>query len=203
MDLETETPVAPLKEVNWANLKEKYFDPEIFSNLLERKPKILWFLDDCDVLTTHKNFLEELEEHVQIDVYGKCGAHQCIDDCDDILNSTYKFHLFMDNSLCMEQVPEKLIDYKYYNTIPIVMGSENLKYYLPPKTYVDIHDFKTVRDLGDHLKNLMQKHLEFINHFWWRIYYKYEENQPFCELCEKLHEPNFDERMQYIGDIAE
>ncbi len=166
LDRETETMIAPLKETQWANLEKNYFDPELYANVLNRKHRLLWFLDDCDVLTRHEQFLKELEEHFKIDIYGKCGAKKCVDDCDEIWNSTYKFRLFMDGSPCMEQVPQQYIDHRYYDTVPIVMGSDNLKYFLPPKSYVDINEFEDVNSLArnlfisyHNLKNILIKFL--------------------------------------------
>ena len=49
-----------------------------------------------------EGLLKSLSKYINIDVYGKCGNLSCSksEECDVMLNDSYKFYLSFENSLC-------------------------------------------------------------------------------------------------------
>ena len=56
-------------------------------------------------------YVEELKQHLPVDVYGQCGSLKCPrsapDHCSSLLKNKYKFYLAFENSLCKDYVTEK------------------------------------------------------------------------------------------------
>nr|KAG5701498.1 hypothetical protein BaRGS_000894 [Batillaria attramentaria] len=58
--------------------------------------------------------------------------------CSALLNSTYRFYLSFENSVCRDYVTEKF--YKIFanvNAIPVVRGGADYKKFFPPGTFID------------------------------------------------------------------
>jgi alpha-1,3-fucosyltransferase len=87
------------------------------------------------------------------------------------------------------------------NIIPIVYGAANYNQFAPPKSYIDVNDFKSVEDLAIFLSFLSQNPKEYIKYFWWKRYYKVVNPNPFCDLCMILHNKDVSERKQVYGNI--
>lgn len=142
---------------------------------------------------------------MEVDIYGKCGTLQCPKGskyCQSMLNSTYFYYLAFENALCQDYVTEKLFDAMNNFIIPIVYSGANLKYFMPPLSYIDANDYPTIADLSKYLIFLQNNPQEYIKYFWWKSHYKLVENRAFCQLCEKLHELNVAEKRQTYVDIG-
>ena len=65
---------------------------------------VAWFCSNRNTHGGREFYIKELQRHVQVDVYGKCGNLTCkpanSPQCNDLLNS-YKFYLSAENSLCI------------------------------------------------------------------------------------------------------
>ena len=78
--------------------------------------------------------------------------------------------------------------------------------FMPPKSYINANDFKTVEDLAKHLKYLSDNPQEFVKYFWWKKHYKIREQyivrgEQLCKICQKLNEPNIFERKEFYTSI--
>lgn len=121
-----------------------------------------------------------------------------------MLNSTYKFYLAFENAICDDYVTEKLFDIISNNYIvPIVYGGADYLRLVPPNSYINANDFEDVADLVSHLNYLDKNPLEYMKYFWWKKHYKVINSHPFCELCEKLNEPNVIEKRQTYRSIKQ
>ncbi len=73
----------------------------------------------------------------------------------------------------------------------MVYGSGNYADYVPKSGYIDVLDFKTVKELADHLVYLDRNKTAFNEYFKWKKYLKYDAAHPtggyLCEACIKLH----------------
>ena len=49
--------------------------------------------------------------------------------------------------------------------VPIVMGGGNFSRDLPPKSYIDVNDFETVKALADYLKYLINNPVNIFQFF--------------------------------------
>ncbi|ELT89965.1 hypothetical protein CAPTEDRAFT_67137, partial [Capitella teleta] len=133
---------------------------------------VAWFVSHCQTQSKREAYVEQLQKHIEVDVYGACGPYSCDDtpfgnkeavsannlaDCDSrVLNTTYKFYLAFENSLCEHYVTEKLTRMFVHklNIIPVVMGHEDYKRLLPVGSFIDIRDFDSPMSLADHLKRI-------------------------------------------------
>lgn len=96
-----------------------------------------------------------------------------------------------ENSLFEDYITEKTFKVLYQITIPVIFAGVEISRFLPPKSYIDVNDFKTVEDLGKYLNFLSDNPKEYVKYFWWRKYYKVEFDWiDFCAICGKLNDPN-------------
>ena len=51
----------------------------------------------------------------------------------------------------------------------------------PPRSYIDVRDFASARDLASHLVRLHRNDEEHLAHFWWRERYRVRS------YCQRLH----------------
>jgi alpha-1,3-fucosyltransferase len=132
----------------------------------------------------------QLRKYIDVDVFGKCGKLTCKkDECQEKFNSTYKFYLAVENSICPDYVTEKVFKILDYNIIPVVLNGANMADFLPPKSYIDANSFKTVEELADYLKFLSENPEEYVKYFWWRKHYKkWNRRVDLCKICEKVND---------------
>ncbi len=110
------------------------------------------------------------------------------------MKNKYNFYAAFENALCKDYITEKIFDNIKNFVIPLAYGEANYKVHVPPKSCINVNDFKTIPDLVKHLKHLSENPNEYLKYFWWRKHYKVIDhseiyNITFCRLCQKLHEP--------------
>ena len=165
-------------------------------------------MSHCDAYSRRDEVAEELQQFIDVDIYGKCGNMECdrsSSNCDAMLNTTYSFYLAFENALCVDYLTEKLYNAIQNYVIPIVYSGADMSRFLPPKSYINVEDYETVEDLAKYLKFLTKNPNEYIKYFWWRRYYKITRPQDieFCAICRKLNEPNFNQKQQTYRDMKE
>ena len=72
---------------------------------------VAWFVSNCGAANNRKNYAQELQKFVSVDIYGACGTMQCFrrnKECFEKLKTDYKFYLSFENSNCKDYVTEKL-----------------------------------------------------------------------------------------------
>ena len=81
--------------------------------------------------------------YIDIDIYGgnSCSKLKCSGNCMDMVNTTYKFYLSFENSLCKDYITEKFWKVLPYNVIPIVLNGVDMSTLAPYHSYIDIKDF--------------------------------------------------------------
>ena len=87
-------------------------------NYAEGKTKMVaWFVTNCYANNQRGELVEELQQYINVDIYGGCGMHQCPryerERCNQILNADYKFYLSFENSNCVDYITEKF----YWNAL--------------------------------------------------------------------------------------
>jgi alpha-1,3-fucosyltransferase len=145
---------------------------------------------------------------VEIDVYGACGNFSCpmkSVECDEMLNSTYKFYFSFENNLCSDYLTEKTFRIMSYFVLPVVFSGANYANFLPPNSYVDAENFKTTEELANHLKHLANNPKELVKYWWWKKSYKIVSGrdvtlQHACSICERLNDPGIYEEKKVIQD---
>ena len=92
-------------------------------------------------------FILELQKHIDVDIYGKCGSLQCSrskeGDCWKKVDEEYYFYLAFENSICKDYVTEKFFNSMNHSVIPITLGAGNYEEIAPKKSYIDAYqDFR-------------------------------------------------------------
>ncbi|ELU12056.1 hypothetical protein CAPTEDRAFT_44827, partial [Capitella teleta] len=135
---------------------------------------IAWFANHCTTPSRREIYAKQLQNHVAVDIYGKCGPYKCSTAnrtvcLKDVLEKRYKFVLAFENSLCREYVTDTIWDVfeNRLKVVPIVLGGADYSRYFPAGTYIDIRDYKSPSHLAVYLKYL-DRHPEKYNEYIWR-----------------------------------
>ena len=162
--------------------------PKEFRALARRPRAVAWIVSHCDTDSDRERFVEELREHIEVDVFGACGSGGRCGDCPATVERDYMFYLSLENSLCDHYVTEKLWQWLKQDVVPVVMGQANYSAIVPPHSVINVMDYPEPADLASHLKRLVSNETEYLSHFWWKDFYTAErKTSAFCKLCQMLH----------------
>ncbi|XP_073832983.1 alpha-(1,3)-fucosyltransferase C [Musca autumnalis] len=204
VDKETGMRILPTEYPKWRPVPNIYNDTAIWKLWPNKTKMAAWFVSHCETLSKRERLTAELQKHMEVDVYGKCGPMSCPNgspECDKMLDEKYKFYFSFENSLCIDYITEKLYKVMKRNIIPVVFGGANYKQFLPPHSYINVEDFATPSELADYLQYLAKNPIEYMRYFWWRQHYELRFYSPFCELCQRLHQPQYYLKTQSYSDI--
>ena len=156
-----------------------------------KKHLIAWFVSNCNTQSTREVYVTELAKYIDVHKFGCGGSHSCPRTkhtyCDTVLlNSTYKFYLSFENSLCTEYITEKLYRILNLNVVPIVLGYSNYSAFLPPHSFIDVRDFDSPKQLAAYLEMLSKKDIEYNLYFSWKETHTCEPLPALntaCKLC--------------------
>ncbi|CAF1069251.1 unnamed protein product [Didymodactylos carnosus] len=175
---------------------------EYTKNLLSLKTKrkpILWIVSNCHTFSRREKYVELLKQHIDVDIYGKCGK-KCIDTtCSNINMKQYYFYLSFENSRCSQYMTEKLwniLNDTTHRLVPIVMGAKKTDYdqIVPQKSFIHVDEFNSPEQLAKYLKYLMTNPKEYLAYLIWREYYIIKPNNAvewrelLCPLCQIAYE---------------
>jgi alpha-1,3-fucosyltransferase len=155
-------------------------------------------VSNCGGSSQRLQYVHEMKKHVNVSIFGNCGQ-QCMKkfdngsdgDCKEIISTKYKFFLAFENSLCSQYITEKFFIILRYNIIPVVLGAGDYSQYIPKSGYINVFDFKTVKDLTDHLIYLDNNKTAYNSYFKWRKHVVKKTDGVFaasiCEMCIRLN----------------
>ncbi|XP_064601796.1 alpha-(1,3)-fucosyltransferase C-like [Liolophura sinensis] len=169
---------------------------QLLSNILSSKRKFIAYMNsNCNAAHTKRlDFIHELSQHINVDVYGKCGNLSCPRGTEVCTNtmSQYKFYLALENTHCRDYITEKvhqpLIE---WHAVPVVMGGADPSDYetiLPPHSYIHTSGFNSTRDLVDYLLLLDRNPKLYQQYHAWRRTHQRIHNDPWCDICQGLHD---------------
>ena len=136
-------------------------------------------------------YVDELSNFIDVDVYGNCGEQKLCDNCWENLQH-YKFYLSFENSICVDYVTEKF--YKnalQFGMIPVVLGGANYSdpFVAPPGSYVNARDFVSVQELAEFLAKVGSDPRLYNQYFHWHSHYEIADGgYDMCELCVLLYQ---------------
>lgn len=112
-----------------------------------------------------------------------------------MLETTYKYYLSFENSICTDYVTEKLFKVMQYNIVPIVMGGANYSQLLPKGSYINVFDFNSARELTIFLSSINEQ--KYNSYFELKKNFQSQEidETVLCKICTKLNE-----QVHYIED---
>ena len=169
---------------------------------LNKTRPVAWFVSSCNTQSRRHQYVQQLQNYIDVDVYGRCGTRECPrskeSECLRLLSTTYYFYLSFENSLCRDYVTEKFFKvFNDVNVIPVVRGGADYEQYFPPNTFINTADFHSPQHLATYLKSLMadtETYAEML---------KTKDNfvltrdtvASLCELCKKLHSTDIQQRV--------
>ena len=92
---------------------------------------VAWMVSHCPSYSKREEYVRQLQQHIQVDVYGKCGTLSCprngtLDissrECYEMIENKYKFFLSFENTFCNDYATEKIFSILPLNIVPIVFG---------------------------------------------------------------------------------
>ena len=149
---------------------------------------------NCADQSRRYRIVAEIAKYVDVDQFGECTNNVICpkdrgrDECDRSI-SHYKFYLAFENSICQDYVTEKFWrSLTKRHQIPVIAASNATTELLPPNSYLNVFDFASIKHLTDKMKEIGSNETLYNSFLEWIPYYKLDEEDTFCKLCEALHE---------------
>ncbi|KAM7542815.1 hypothetical protein Aperf_G00000004747 [Anoplocephala perfoliata] len=160
-----------------------------------RRRMIAWMVSNGQANNNRDSFAYMLSIYIQVDVYGTYSMQTPPGrDPFQWMSTQYKFYLAFENSNCRYYITEKATSNALRNNmVPIVMGAYKEDYInvLPPHSFINVDDFKTIRELADYLRYLDKNHTAYAEYFAWKEHGSiYVEKRLDCRLCGFVHQLN-------------
>ena len=159
---------------------------------------VMWKVNTCRTESARETYVSELDKFINVDVYGKCKfsnvKKRTINDRQewDLMINKYRFYLAFENNLCADYTSENLYKALSAPILPIVLGNVDYASILPPRSFVDVRDFKSASHLGRYLNYLSRNHTAYSEYFKWKKRYvcfdKMGTPSPACQLCKYLND---------------
>ena len=176
----------------------------------------IWVVSHCHTRSRREKYADILKQYIDIDILGACGRRwQCgrrfnhdIHDCFSILNSTYRYYLAFENTLCTDYITEKFFENYDYDILQIVRGGDlkTRPINISKEAYISTSDFKDAHALGKYLQSLSQDTNQYANKLkikdkYRLIHYREVFKKSMCEICKRLH--NLEEYHSVYKNMAE
>ena len=154
-----------------------------------KSKKVAWVVSNCKTPSKRDRYVKDLKKYIDVDIYGKCGTLSCNKStCFTMINSTYKFYLALENSICEDYITEKLYRTLHLGgIIPVVLGGADYSKLLPPHSVINVMDYSSPRALAEYLHKLDRNDTLYNEYFQWRNHYDSKGNEALCSLCAYLH----------------
>jgi hypothetical protein len=190
----------PLHHIHMKCAPKKGYQPK-YTNYSHTKHKMAaWFVSHCESSSKREVFAEELKQYFRVDIYGDCGntsacnrhgmngyeAKVCMFD---MVENEYWFYLSFENAFCDEYVTEKFHRMaREANVIPVVLGAADYANILPKGSYIDIRDFKTIKELAEFMLELIKDPVRYNSYIERKNAHTCDFPLDYpCTLCEYLH----------------
>ena len=144
-----------------------------------RTKLVAWFVSHCQTASRRENYVRQLLNHVQVDVYGGCGNSSCPKETckEETVLKQYKFYLAFENTLNGEYITEKVWRSLSYGLVPIVYGAlDTYNMSLPSGSYIDVEDFKSPQALANYILKVSSDETLYRSFFSWKYSHKCDKN---------------------------
>lgn len=167
----------------------------------KKKYHVAWFVSNCETIGSarRKKYALELSKYIDVHIYGTCGTYECPkssgNKCLEKIENDYKFYLSFENSLCADYITEKFYNILKLNVVPIVLGLADHISIAPRKSFIDVYDFDSPKELAQRLREIGDNYEDYVSYFEWKkncvVNTKYLKIREFvlCQLCELLNAP--------------
>ncbi|CAH2326194.1 alpha-(1,3)-fucosyltransferase 6-like [Pelobates cultripes] len=153
-----------------------------------------WVVSNWNPSSKRVQYYQELNKHMQIDVYGrqhKTLPHAGMQDT----ISKYKFYFSFENSQHRDYITEKLWrNALAFGAVPVILGStrENYERFIPRDSFIHVDDFPSPKGLADYLHELDKDKERYERYFKWRAKLRSKSDNSwathYCKACKGLKE---------------
>ncbi|CAF2980115.1 unnamed protein product [Rotaria sp. Silwood2] len=165
----------------------------------EKQADIVWIISNCNAHNSREGFVQRLMQEIKIDSYGTCLNNRkgyAARMTDNIhAYKKYKFVIAIENSNCVDYVTEKLIKAVESGSIPIVAGRDgrpDYRRFMPEHAYINIYDYKSIKDLANDLKRIANNKTLYESYLWYK---KHNKN------ISQLSKVTLDEKIKHFVDV--
>ncbi|CAF4813802.1 unnamed protein product, partial [Rotaria sp. Silwood1] len=178
----------------WYNLERSYPEPATYFDIKTYLDKlfapvrvpfskkttsapIIWIISNCNAYNGRQSLVRQLMSYIHIDSLGGClnnaksAQAQARAQSNSELYASYKFVISIENSNCEDYVTEKLIDGLSSTAVPIVAsrdGKPDYTRFAPKHSYINVYDYKNVKELADYLNYLSNNETAYNEYLWFR-----------------------------------
>lgn len=167
------------------------------------QPKAVYLVNDnCSSYASKRHkYFAAIAGQVSVDSYGSCGHN--IDVPDGMTISTpegririmeqYRIVLALDESSSKDHVSDMVWEALLSGSLPVVVGADNIRDLLPPKSFINFKDFNTWDDLALYVKKVLTDKDLWESYHTWRNdetiltamegKYEFTRTSPTCRLC--------------------
>ncbi|XP_061180196.1 glycoprotein 3-alpha-L-fucosyltransferase A-like [Saccostrea echinata] len=122
----------------------------------------VWMSGHCPVPSRRKDYILNLKNYIQVDMFGSCGRSVCLsrtpglNECLRNFSRDYKFYFAFENNICKDYTTEKLFNVFLgdLDVIPVINGPQSVAEYIPNGTFINALDFTSPKALADKLKEI-------------------------------------------------
>ena len=205
---------------NWTMTYSRYSDIQLPYGMMKLKPSsskprdylaiaksktrdAVWIVSKCPTSGRREEYLNILKKYIDVDVLGACGrnwscgvrSNHPLNNCFDILNTTYRYYLAFENDLCDDYVSEKFYENYEYDLLMVSRaGHPNRRpvEYIDKDAYIDTKDFKNPHELGKYMQSLSKNVTRYAEMLATKDNYgvvTYQELflKSVCNICERLN----------------
>ncbi|KAM3176739.1 hypothetical protein ACTXT7_005900 [Hymenolepis weldensis] len=157
-----------------------------------RKNSIAWVVSNFNAHNNRVEFAHSISQFIPVDIYGARNKPlPRKGNPFEYVSRRNKFYLAFENSNCRNYITEKVtFNALQHDMVPIVLGAykEDYEAVLPPHSYINVDDFKTIRELTDYIKYLDRNDTAYAKYLTWKEYGKIiDPIRMDCRLCGFLY----------------
>jgi len=145
-------------------------------------------IDDCKTDSNREGYIATMSEHVNIHIYGSCGAPcpgESPDVCLQYLSRFYKFVLVFEPFMCQHYMSDLIWAVLKTNMVPVVFGGVNYSKLLPIGSYIDALN-QSPKNLAHFLRYLDKNDELYNNYLQWKDSFSISLDSWLCQLCSSL-----------------
>ena len=171
---------------------------------------VAWQVSNCGPQLRLK-YVKKLEKYVDLVVFGGCAGRfknkggTCprsnFNKCEEGLKK-FKFYLSFENSFCTDYVTEKYWNALSRESVPVIMAdsTDEPGGAMIPGSFIDVHQFKSIKELADYLKFLDGNDAEYNKYFAWKDKFRtVADYSIYCEICFQLNNQAGEQKVKELA----
>ncbi|VDO99986.1 unnamed protein product [Soboliphyme baturini] len=171
---------------------------------------VAWFVSNCNTPSKREYYVKELQKHIPVDIYGKCGPLHCprySENCSQLLKDDYRFYLAFENAICLDYTTEKALTALSNDVVPIVLSRSVARALLQDNSFIAVDDFASPKLLAEFLYKLAENPSEYIKFFRFKRKYTATKHEliikSVCEICQLISNPQRSSIPRYTKNFQE